>query len=139
MSLVPVISLPNGRRMQIHQCLSDPAFYIIVVSHEWAEELGTTLYEFEIGIAVDSDMVEVHRSKHRFSELRGLYEYLSRVYHKQLKSMDLTFPGKKWFFSNSKQVVERRAKEMQEFFSKALAVVDFIHDPRFLSMFVQNG
>lgn len=138
MTIIPIESLTNGKRSQLHQSISDCPFYLDLIDYKWDESVGTTIYYFEFGFKVNERNVKTYKTQHRFSELYSVYEYLCEKYGKFIKMFDMTFPGKKWFFSNSKSTVDYRYKQMKSFFSRATQVDGLINDINFMKVFTDE-
>lgn len=139
MTIKHIDTLTNSGRNQMFRCCSKVPFYISLYDNKWSDTLGTTVYMFEFGYRVNDTEVKTFQTSHRFSELYELYEHLKKKYSDEFKKYEFKFPPKQWFFSNSASTVERRMKEMKEFFSRIGVLHELFRDDMFCGMFTNES
>ena len=139
MENVSMLIVNNLRRQLIHQSASEPPFYLLLTNYHYDESIKTTIYEFEFAIlSEDKNYLKTFHMSYRFSELYNLYEYLNQKYN--TSQYNLTFPRKKWFFSNSVKTQKERAEQLNEYFSKVPRCIEnLIDDAYFVSRWICNA
>ena len=113
-SSVPLVSLTQSKRSQLHQSANDQPFYIHIQSYQTDKTIGVTFYLLEFGIK-KNDLVQVHPINVRFSQLDKLDKLIRQNF---INSSVLNkFPPKKYFFNKDKTFLKKRSEDLQNYLS----------------------
>ena len=131
-SYVPLLSLSQSKKSQLHQSANDQPFYIHIQSYQTDKKGGPTFYLLEFGIQ-NHESVQVHPINVRFSQLNWLDKQIRQKFINS--SMLNKFPPKKFLFNTDQAFLKKRSEELQKYLASLTKVPHLMQYDEFRKFF----
>ena len=131
-SCVPILSLSQSKKSQLHQSANEKPFYIHIKSYSMDKKVGATFYMLEFGVK-DNDSVQIHPISARFSQL----DKLDKIIRRKFLNPDVLnkFPPKKLLFNTDKNFLKKRSEDLQNYLASLTKLPKILEFEEFRKFF----
>ena len=127
-----ISSLSQKKISQLRSSTIVPHMYIHIEKYDLDPSVNAVLYEIEVGIQ-KKDTVLIKKIFKRYSDLKQFDDQIRPLFNDN-RFLKL-FPPKKFFGNKSKEFLDQRAEQLQDYLTNLVRVAGMNNTPPFLRCF----